>query len=283
MLIRTVSRQITSNPRVCNRGAGEAAALVVEDGARDGDAPDAAKVASEAPDARGRGDVALVEGRLDGGQEHAAEHAAAEGVEKLDADPGGVAGAGVEEAEEAEGDGCDGEAGEVEGLVAAGLGEQDASEDGEDEAAGDVGERVDSRAQGREAPDCLEVDGEEVVDPVGDDGVDEGQGEGGGRGAVRDDLAREGGLWAEARRPLEGGEEEDADEAEDEGHDDVVGAPAVDGAAPGECHQGGHDGGDEDGVAGDVDASEACGPGQVAVILDAEEDEEDPEGGWSMC
>lgn len=214
MLIRTVSRQHTSNLRVGDGGAGEkAATLVVEDGARDGDAPDAAKVASEAPDAGGCGDVALVQGRLDGGQEHAAEHAAAEGVEELDADPGGVAGAGVEEAEEAEGDGCDGEAGEVERFVAAGLGEQDASQDGEDEAAGDVGERVYSRAEGREALDCLEVDGEEVVDPVGDDGVDEGQDEGDGRSAVRDDLSREGGLWTDSRRPLEGGEEEDADDA----------------------------------------------------------------------
>lgn len=58
----------------------------------------------------------------------------------------------------------------------------------------------------------------------------------------------------------------------------MVGAPAVDGAAPSERNQGGGNCGHENDIARDVDALEACRPAQVALVFDAEENKQDYKG-----
>ena len=121
-LVGLAARQQAGQRRVAD-AAGVPGALIVEYGAGDGDAPDGAEVADEAPEARGGRHVALVQGRLNRRQGDARQASGADGAEELIAGPGGVARVLVEGAEEAECDGDGDEAEEVEGLIAAGLGE----------------------------------------------------------------------------------------------------------------------------------------------------------------
>lgn len=124
--------------------------------------------------------------------------------------------------------------------------------------------------------DRLEVNGQEVEGPHEAAIGDEDHSESGGRCSVRNDGTREGGLLRDG--PFPGGEGEETQEAEDQGHDDAEIAPSVDGPRPGQREEHCDDRGDEDAVTGEIDALELGGEGLRAVVFEFQADEEDDEG-----
>lgn len=161
--------------------------------------------------------------------------------------------------------------------VAARLAEQDTPNDTEGDLDQHGGEEPDARLDGRRAQDRLEVDGQEEEPPVQQDEAEEGDEQGGGRGALLEGLLGEGRVL-DPGRSLVGVEHSEAQDAEDEGHDYVPRGPGVPAAAPREGNEEGRDGRDQDGGADVVDAFESGGEGSGAVKVDAEEEEEEYQG-----
>ncbi|RCI10253.1 hypothetical protein L249_8520, partial [Ophiocordyceps polyrhachis-furcata BCC 54312] len=229
MFIRTAFGKQTPYSGV-GHDRGSPARHGVEDGARDGDAPDGAKVAKKRPSPGGRSDVGLGETRQYRRQGAGEDEAEAEAEKQLEADPGARGSGRVEQRAETTAHGREAEAEQVPDTIATRPGDEDAGQDAGRRAGGGDGEEHDGRTPRTGLEHGLE-----------------------GRSTLREDAERHRRL-AQPGAGLVGEEADQSGETGSQRNDDSPARPAVARPSPAEGDDDGGHGRNEQREAAPIDA-----------------------------
>lgn len=280
MLVRAAADEQRRRRRVRHSArAHELVDAVGKDSGGDGDAPDAAHSTDKIPAAGSGRLVGLGDGRLEGGQLRVEQKAGTDGAREEEAHPLARGRVLVEQGEEAHADGEEGEAEQVDGLVAAPAADGEGGQRGRGDAEEGDGDDVDAGAGRGDELDGLEVDGNKKDGPVDDGGVQQGvdgdDDAGAGRGG--EEARGHDGVVGREAAGLEEAKEQPGGEADEQRDERVPRGPGVAGAGVGERDEHGHGAADEDGVADEVEAAQPGPDRQVASVADAEAAEHDGE------